>query len=136
MTAISRHIRSLESYIERCGGRVVRAALPDAVYGGVSKDLITLHADLDPQQQLLTLVHELTHWLAHRDGAPGSGARRTIYEYEAEAVESLVMVRLGLPIPPQGSAAGEPQGATDDLLTSSVARVLSTTQRIYQALGI
>ena len=32
-------------------------------------DLITLRAGLSPEQELLTLVHELTHWLAHRDCA-------------------------------------------------------------------
>ena len=67
MTAIQSHIRSLECYVERCGGCVVREPLPEAIHGELSRDCITLHAGLDPYQQLLALVHELTHWLAHRD---------------------------------------------------------------------
>ena len=105
MTAIQSHIRSLECYVERCGGSVVREPLPEAIHGGLSRDRITLQAGLDPQEQLLALVHELTHWLAHRDVLEVPGARATIYEYEAEAVESLVLGRLGLPCPADDAPA-------------------------------
>ena len=71
MTAILEHIRSLELYAARGGARLVREVLPDWVCGRVSQDLITLRAGLSPEQELLTLVHELTHWLAHRDRGPG-----------------------------------------------------------------
>jgi hypothetical protein len=136
MTAIQSHIRSLECYVERCGGCVVREQLPDAIHGGLSRNRITLHASLDPQQQLLALVHELTHWLAHRDVAHAPGAYATIYEYEAEAVESLVMNRLGLPCPADDVLAAGWYCPTDGLLTSSVTRVLSTAGRICQALEL
>jgi hypothetical protein len=136
MTAIQSHIRSLECYVERCGGCVVREQLPDAIHGGLSRNRITLHASLDPQQQLLALVHELTHWLAHRDVADAPDACTTIYEYEAEAVESLVMNRLGLPCPADDVLAPGWYCPTDGLLTSSVRRVLSTVGRICQALEL
>jgi hypothetical protein len=136
MTAIQSHIRSLECYVERCGGCVVREQLPDAIHGGLSRNRITLHASLDPQQQLLALVHELTHWLVHRDVADAPGACATIYEYEAEAVESLVMNRLGLPCPADDVLAAGWYCPTDGLLTSSVRRVLSTVGRICQALEL
>ena len=128
MTGIQSHIRSLECYVERCGGCVVRESLPEAIHGELSRDCITLHAGLDPYQQLLALVHELTHWLAHRDAPRDLSACATIYEYEAEAVESLVMGRLGLPCPTDRP--------TDGLLTSSVTRVRSTALRICQALEL
>jgi hypothetical protein len=134
MTAIQTHIRSLECYVERCGGCVVRELLPEAIHGGLSRDCITLHAGLDPYQQLLTLVHELTHWLAHRDAPRDLSACTTIYEYEAEAVESLVMGWLGLPCPSEDAAPEEFERPTDGLLTSSVARVRSTVRSICQAL--
>ncbi len=51
---------------ERSGARLVRTTLPEWVHGRVCRDLITLRAGLSPEQELLTLVHELTHWLAHR----------------------------------------------------------------------
>ena len=127
MTAIQSHIRSLECYVERCGGCVVRELLPEAIHGELSRNCITLHTGLDPYQQLLALVHELTHWLAHRDAPQDLSACATIYEYEAEAVESLVMGRLGLPCPTD---------PTDELLTSSVTRVRSTALRICQALEL
>jgi hypothetical protein len=136
MTAIQSHIRSLECYFERCGGCVVREFLPEAIHGRMSRDRITLHADLDPYQQLLVLVHELTHWLAHRDAPRDLSACATIYEYEAEAVESLVMGRLGLPCPAEPATADECDRPTDGLLTSSVARVRSAVLRICQALGL
>jgi uncharacterized protein DUF955 len=144
MTPILHHIRSLESYVERSGGRLVRTDLPEWVHGGVFRDLITLQADLSPEQQLAALVHELAHWLAHRDaGCHAHGAHRTIYEYEAEAVEVLVMARLGLPHPRYGAAGADPEppadifsSPTDGLLSSSVRRVMSTTRRICQALGL
>ncbi len=136
MTGIQSHIRSLECYVERCGGCVVRESLPEAIHGGQSRDCITLHAGLDPYQQLLALVHELTHWLVHRDAPQDLSACTTIYEYEAEAVESLVMRRLGLPWPSTDAAAEEFDRPTDGLLTSSVARVRSTVRRICQALEL
>jgi hypothetical protein len=134
MTTIQSHIHSLECYVERCGGTVVREALPDTIHGGLSENRITLQAGLAPQQQLLALVHELAHWLAHRDSPQDSSARATIYEYEAEAVETLVMDRLGLAALPDDSAASDADCPTDGLLTSSVARVRSTVGRICQAL--
>jgi hypothetical protein len=136
MTVIQSHIRSLECYVERCGGCVVREALPDSIHGGLSRNRITLHAGLNPHQQLLALVHELTHWLAHRDVPDAPGACATIYEYEAEAVESLVMDRLGLPCPVDDVLAAGWYCPTDGLLTSSVTRVLSTVGRICQALEL
>jgi hypothetical protein len=137
MSAVLRHIRSLESYVERSGARLVRAALPEWVHGRVFSDLITLQADLNPEQQLLALVHELAHWLAHRDmGCPVYGVHCTIYEYEAEAVEAVVMARLGLPHPTHGVADPHADPPTDGLLSSSVTRVVSTSRRICQALGL
>jgi hypothetical protein len=97
MSAILRHIDSLERYAVHHGARLARSELPDAVHGRVAEGLITLHARLSPEQELLALVHELAHWLAHRSeclNAPRLAS--TVYEYEAEAVEALVMARLGL----------------------------------------
>jgi hypothetical protein len=135
VTAIVHHIRSLESYLKHCGARLVRTTLPEGVQGRVRSDLITLGADLNSEQQLLTLVHELAHWLAHRDAGPHAHcASCTIYEYEAEAVELLVMARLGLPRPGRPQFDGD--NPTDDLLPASVARVISASSRICLALGL
>jgi hypothetical protein len=119
-------------YVERGGARIVRRSLPAAVRGGAVKDLITLDENLSPEQELLTLVHETAHWLAHQD-LRAAGARATIYEYEAEAVEVLVMARLGLPSPAQDLILEQP---TDGLLSSSLTRVLSAARCICQALGL
>ncbi len=127
--AIPDYIRTLEGYAERNGARLVRSALPEAVHGRVSHDVITLRRGLDPVQELATLVHELTHWLAHR-GIP-IHTPCAILEYEAEAVEALVMSRLGLPNP--STHDGSP---TDDLLSASVTRVIWASGRICNALGV
>jgi len=133
MATIVDHIRSLESYAERSGARLVRSPLPEWVDGRVFRNLIMLRADLNPQQELLTLVHELTHWLTHRD--PCLEHPCTVFEYEAEAVEALVMARLGLESPSdQIAAVGD--DPTDDLLSASVKRVVWASSRICDALGV
>jgi len=128
------HIRSLESYAERSGARLLRAALPELVDGRVFGDLIMLRGDLEPQQQLLTLVHELTHWLAHR--GPCAHQPLTVFEYEAEAVEALVMARLGLPRLLPGQCNLNDDNPTDGLLSASVTRVIWASSRICDALGV
>jgi hypothetical protein len=132
MATILDHIRSLESYVERSGARLVRSPLPESVHGRVFSDLIMLRADLDPEQELLTLVHELTHWLTHRDPRPQHPC--TVFEYEAEAVEALVMARLGLRSSSDQIAEGE--NPTDGLLSASVKRVVWASSRICDALGV
>ena len=134
MTAILNHIRSLEAYVERNGARLVRTSLPECVHGRVFCDLITLRAGLTPEQELLTLVHELAHWLAHRDARPGLHC--TLCEYEAEAVEALVMARLGLPLPGLETADLGQECPTDGLLLDSVTRVIWASRRICRALGL
>lgn len=134
MTEILNHIHSLEGYVECSGARLVRGTLPEWVHGRVCGDLITLRAGLNPEQELTTLVHELAHWLAHRDMRHGGLC--TVFEYEAEAVESLVMARLGLTHPgadPAQFASGSP---TEGLLSASVARVLWASGCICGALGL
>jgi hypothetical protein len=133
MATILDHIRSLESYVERSGARLVRTPLPESVHGRVFNDLIMLRADLDPEEQLLTLVHELTHWLTHRD--PCLQHPCTVFEYEAEAVEALVMARLGLQSSPNRIDA-EGDDPTDGLLFASVKRVVWASSRICDALGV
>jgi hypothetical protein len=137
MSAILDHIQSLESYAERNGARLVRSSLPEPLHGRLARDHIMLRPDLDPEQHLLALVHELTHWIAHRDEGPRTPlAHCTIYEYEAEAVEALVMARLGLEVPRHQPGRAEDEEPTDGLLSSSVTRVISTTAQICQALGL
>jgi hypothetical protein len=133
MATILDHIRSLESYVERSGARLVRSPLPEWVHGRVFSDRIVLRSDLDPEQELLTLVHELAHWLTHQDPCPQHPC--TVFEYEAEAVEALVMARLGLQSPSDRiDAAGD--DPTDDLLSASVKRVVWASSRICDALGV
>jgi hypothetical protein len=130
---LSNHIRSLELYLWRSGARVVRADLPECVHGRSLRDLITLRQNLDPKEQLSTLVHELTHWLAHRESSE-SGTQYTVFEYEAEAVEALVMDYLGIQRPGNAAPTLESESPTDDLLLSSVERVTATSRRICDVL--
>src|SRR5208283_877850 len=95
--------------------------------------LITLRAGLTPEQELLTLVHELAHLLLHQETQ--DGMERTRFEYEAEAVEALVMQRLGLPQALPGAQA-DGESPTDNLLSASVVRVIWASSRICGALGL
>jgi hypothetical protein len=130
---ISNHIRSLELYLWRSGARVVRCNLPGFVNGRSRRDLITLRKDLEPREELSTLVHELTHWLAHRETGE-SCVHYTVFEYEAEAVEALVMKYLGTQCSGSAAPALENESPTDDLLLSSVERVNATSRRIFDVL--
>jgi len=136
MSAILHHIKSLEDYAERHGARLVRDVLPEPLHARLLSDRITVRPDLSPEQHLMALVHELAHWLAHAESPPPSLSRCTIYEYEAEAVEALIMARLGLEPPQRGPASVGQDAPTDGLLSSSLDRVRSTTQRLCQALGL
>ena len=137
MSAILRHIESLERYALLSGAQLTRGDLPESVEGRVAEGLITLQTRLSPERELVALVHELTHWLAHRpESEHPCGPSQTVYEYEAEAVEALVMARLGLARADADTAPGEESQPTDGLLSSSVARVIATSRRICQALGL
>jgi len=130
---ILNHIESLEAYCARAGARLVRTMLPREVQGLSGRNLITLRTGLSPEQELLTLVHELTHLLLH--GETQDGMERTRFEYEAEAVEALVMQRLGLPHPQRGVDL-DGESPTDNLLPASVTRVIWAGGRICGALGL
>ena len=135
MSSFLLHIRSLEAYLEQSGARLMRCALPECVHGRVFRDLITLRSGLSAEQELSVLVHELAHWLEHSD--PTIALPPTVCEYEAEAVEQIVLARLGLPRT-EFFAAGdwEQPSPTDDLLSASVVRVRSASSRICGALGL
>ncbi len=111
-------IAALEAFSTLRGVSVSRTSLSPWVVGRMDENQIVLRSGLSNEQQLLTLIHELTHFLAHR---AEEHLDRTVCEYEAEAVEKLVAGQLGLK-----DAMGRPIDlgtVTDDLLACSVARV-------------
>lgn len=132
VTDLSRHIRSLRRYAERSGAQLECKPLPTCVHGRTCRDRITLSAHLAPEQELAALVHELAHWLVHRPDTPSHEC--TLYEYEAEAVETLVLERLGAPT---RARACDPlefyhEQPTDGLLAVSVTRVRFASSRLLE----
>jgi hypothetical protein len=119
---ILEHIHALETYLEHRGARLAHGNLPATVHGRVSGNLITIRKGLNPRQELSALVHESAHWLVHQD--PRTPMDCTVFEYEAEAVEALVMARLGLAT----------ASRADNLLPASVVRVMFASTRICDAL--
>jgi uncharacterized protein DUF955 len=114
---LQQFIDRLEEFCSLQGVSVFRTPLRPWVVGRTHGRQVVLRSGLNKEQQLLTLVHELTHFLAHR---PEEHLDRTVCEYEAEAVEKLVACALGL------KGAGPPidqATVTDDLLACSVTRV-------------
>jgi len=126
-------IDALEDFSALQGVAVFRTALSPWVVGRMDRNQIVLRSGLSEEQQLLTLVHELTHFLAHR---PDAQLDRTVCEYEAEAVEALVMARLGLPCSDCTAPGADSGSPTDDLLPVSVRRVVWASGRICHALGL
>jgi len=126
MRPITGLIHCLETHVRGCGVKVRRAPLPDSVQGRMRENLITVRPELPPLQELAVLVHEFTHWLVHRH--PRDGVEHTLFEYEAEAVEVLVLDRLGL--------SRGPRAPLDGLLPASVARVHFAQHRICEALDL
>jgi IrrE N-terminal-like domain len=121
-------IDRLEEFSARQGVAVFRTHLSPWVVGHTQGRQVVLRNGLSKEQQLLTLVHELTHFLAHR---PEAQLNRTVCEYEAEAVEKLVADQLGLK---NLGAAIDFGSVTDDLLACSVARVRWVARTLLAAL--
>jgi hypothetical protein len=110
-------IDALEEFSAVHGVSVCRTHVSPWVAGRMEEKRVVLSSGLSKQQQLLTLVHELTHFLAHR---PEAQLNRTVCEYEAEAVEQLVAGQLGLK---NSGIAIDLNTVTDNLLACSVTRV-------------
>src|SRR5271156_4706941 len=85
-------IDRLEEFSARQGVSVFRTPLSAWVVGRMDEKQVVLRSGLSKEAQLLTLIHELTHFLAHR---PEEQLNRTVCEYEAEAVEKWVGGQLG-----------------------------------------
>lgn len=121
-------IDALEEFCALQGVSVFRTPLSPWVVGRMEQKQVVLRSGLSKQKQLLTLIHELTHLLAHRSEEP---LDRTVCEYEAEAVERLVAGRLGLK---DAGTAIDMATVTDDLLAGSVARVRQVARTLLTAL--
>jgi hypothetical protein len=116
---LDRYLERLEQFSARCGAPVIRDSLMADVNGRVEERHIVLRLGLSREQQVLTLVHELTHLIAHCNANPK--LNRTVCEYEAEAVERWVGAELG--VRPYAAEALDIASVTEDLLACSVARV-------------
>jgi uncharacterized protein DUF955 len=121
-------IDRLEQFSALQGVSVFRTHLSPWVVGRMHENQIVLRHGLSKERQLLTLVHELTHFLAHR---PEAQLNRTVCEYEAEAVEKLIAGQLGLKDLGTAIDLGK---VTDDLLAVSVARVRWVARTLLTAL--
>jgi hypothetical protein len=115
-------LSALHRFAWRAGAPVDYAALPSCLGGCLDRGRIVLSAGLAPEQELLTLVHELTHVMAHI-ACTRSRTERTVCEYEAEAVEWLIAQRLGIGAAGFESFLGEAWTFPDGLLADSAARV-------------
>ncbi len=95
--AIQLTIKALETYATDRGFPVRREPLQGNALGKFSlqSKTITLRDDLEPLQELKTLVHELAHALMHREITPVT-MKRHLCELEAESCAFLVCHALGL----------------------------------------
>ena len=127
LVEVHRYVRRLERFAANCGVPVVRNSLVAGVLGQIEGRRIVLRTGLTLEQQLLTLVHELTHRIIHCNASPP--LNRTVCEYEAEAVERWVGAALKV-----GPSAKDDLDAdvTEDLLACSVARVRWASHVILQ----
>jgi len=122
------YIDALEEFSALHGVSVFRTPLSPWVVGRMDENQVVLRSGLSKEKQLLTLVHELTHFLVHQAHAQ---LNRTVCEYEAEAVEKLVFGQLGLK---ETGTAIDLATVTDDLLACSVARVRRVARILLAAI--
>jgi hypothetical protein len=134
MCDIEQSLNALHRFAWRNGASVGYARLPACVSGCLDRDQIVLRVGLAPEQELLTLVHELTHVIAHVASVRAS-THRTVCEYEAEAVERLIAQRLGFGAAGFESLTGKLPSFTDGLLADSVTRVCSVASTLLAVLG-
>jgi hypothetical protein len=120
-------IDRLERFSALHGVAVFRTPLSPWVVGRTDGRQIVLRSGLSQERQLLTLLHELTHFLAHTEAQ----LDRTVCEYEAEAVEKLVAGQLGLK--DSMGVAIDLATVTDDLLACSVTRVRRVARTLLSA---
>ena len=114
---LQHYIDALEEFSARQGVVVFRTPLSPWVVGRTRGRQVILRSGLSKEKQLLTLVHELTHFLAH---GPAEQIDRTVAEYEAETVEKIIAGQLGLK---DLGTEIDLTTVTDDLLACSVTRV-------------
>jgi hypothetical protein len=134
MCDIDQFLNALRTFARGNGASISYARLPDCIGGCLDRDRIVLRVGLTPEQELLTLVHELTHVIAHVASVRAS-THRTVCEYEAEAVERLIAERLGLGAAGFESLAGELPPRTEGLLADSVTRVCSAASTLLAVLA-
>jgi hypothetical protein len=121
-------IDRLEEFSALHGIAVLRSPLNVWVMGRMDEKRVVLRSGLSKEDQLLTLIHELTHFLAHR---AEESLDRTVCEYEAEAVEKLVAAQIGLR---ESGAPIDVASVTDNLLAGSVARVRCVARTLLAAM--
>jgi Zn-dependent peptidase ImmA (M78 family) len=134
MHGIDQSLEALRHFARRRGTAVRYADLPDGIGGCVDGEKIVLRAGLSPQQELLTLVHELTHVMAHV-ASVRARTPRTVCEYEAEAVERLIAQRLGFAAAEFESSVSESPPFPDGLLAESVTRVWGVARTLIAVLS-
>jgi hypothetical protein len=122
MCGLCQSLRALHRFALSRGTAVGYAGLQDGIGGCVDGGRIVLRGGLTPQQELLTLVHELTHVMVHVASVRAC-TPRTICEYEAEAVERLIAQRLGFAATEFESCLSESPPFPEGLLADSVTRV-------------
>jgi hypothetical protein len=134
MGDIDQCLNALHRFARRSGASIDYASLPDCIGGCLDHNRIVLRVGLAPEQELLTLVHELTHVMAHV-AAVRASTHRTVCEYEAEAVERLIAERLGFGAAEFESFTGEPFPFPDGLLADSVTRVCAVASTLLAVLA-
>jgi hypothetical protein len=134
MCDIDQSLDALHRFAWRNGASVRYASLPACISGCLDRDRIMLRVGLAPEQELLTLVHELTHVMAHV-ASVRANTHRTVCEYEADAVERLIAQRLGFGAAGFESFTDELASFTDGLLADSVTRVRSVASTLLAVLG-
>lgn len=131
---IEQSLKAIHHFARRSGTAVRYAALPNGIGGYVDGGRIVLCADLSPQQELFTLVHELTHVMAHV-ASVRARTPRTICEYEAEAVERLIAERLGFAAAEFEPCVNESPSFPEGLLADSVTRVCGVARTLIAVLS-
>ena len=130
----STYFPRLKGFLEARGIELCYSTATGQALGMSCGGRIILRPDMDPAEELGTLVHELAHEMLHRQSGGEKKRSRTVRETEAEAVAFVVSQAVGLDCNSAASDYIQLYGGNRETLMASLDRVQKVAREIIDAI--